>query len=282
MILTNRYKYPEAVVKAVQNEMYKPNYDIWRVTEIIDSPLVKKLLIKYWDDIEIDVDDYIYSSLFGTAWHKFLSAWEVDAMVERRWSVRYCNTTLSGQSDIYKQSIATVEDNKVVGAFSLVFGQPHWDEQLNIYATLIEDCGFPVRKLYINAFIRDWSRYEAAKYNRKDGYPDRKFYKKKVPLWNRDKREVFINSRLRLHLDTNESYECTPDERWQKKTTYAVMKIGQKKAKRVLDTIDEAKKWVDNQTKDKNKLSIVERPGECTRCKSYCPVRSVCTIKGYN
>ena len=293
MILTNRYDYPEAIVKATQNEIYRPKSDVYRCTEILDSPYVKQLMIKYWDDIEIDVDDYIYSSLFGTAWHKFLSQWEVDAMVERRWNLRVLGVLLTGQTDIYKPSLGHIEDNKTCGAFSFVFGQPHWEEQLNVYATLVEQNGFPVKALYIDAFIRDWSKYEAERRDRRDSYPNRKFYKTKVKLWSSEKREAFINTRLQLHLKP-EGYVCstfaeagTLNERWEKPTTYAVMKKGQKKAigatlsvkgKRVpFTTIAMAEKFIETK-KPKGNIYIDERKGECTRCKYYCNARSVCPI----
>ena len=155
MNIKNQYNYPEAVVKAVENQIYKPNIDVWRATELIDSPLVKRLLIKHWDDIEVDVDDYVYSSLFGTAWHKFLSKWEVEAMIENRWNIVFNEVPITGQTDIYKMSDGVIEDNKVTSAFAWVFGNIHWTEQLNIYATLIEQSGYPVKKLFINAFLRD-------------------------------------------------------------------------------------------------------------------------------
>lgn len=276
MNIKNQYKYPEAVVKAVENEIYKPNIDVWRATELIDSPLVKRLLIKHWDDIEVDVDDYVYSSLFGTAWHKFLSKWEVEAMIENRWNIVFNKIPITGQTDIYKMSDGIIEDNKVTSAFAWVFGNIHWTEQLNIYATLIEHSGYPVKKLFINAFLRDWSRYEAMKgHNSK--YPKHKFHKVKIPLWSRDRREAFLNSRIQLHLN-GADYICSPEERWEKETTWAVKKKGTKKARRVLDTKEAAEKWIIDK-KPKGDVFIEERKGECTRCKLYCSARTVCPYK---
>lgn len=282
MILTNIYKYPDAVVKAVRNGLAKPIPNMFRTTEIIDSPLIRRLLIEKWDEIEIDVDDFVYGSLFGTAWHKFLSQWEVNAMVERRWTISAGGVALSGQTDIYKPKIAHVEDNKVTGAYAFIFGNNKWKEQLNIYATLIEECGYPVKKLFINAFLRDWSRWEAQK-KRKD-YPRHKFHRVTVPLWPAEKRMKFIDERIKLHLSADD-YVCTGfkeagenNERWERPTKYAVMKAGQKAAKRVLDTKKEAEEWI-KEKKPKGDITIVERPGECVRCVSYCTVRSVCPYK---
>jgi len=282
MNITNQYNYPQAVVKACQNELYKPVKDVHRVTELIDSPLIKRLLVEHWDDLTIDVDEIVYSSLFGTSWHKFLSSFEVDALIEKRWSVKrrldeqWGDIIITGQTDLYKTNGGIIEDNKTQSAWSFVFGQPSWERQLNIYAELVEENGYPVNELWINSFLRDWSKYEAMKGRNRD-YPKHKFHRVRVPLWNKDKRQGYINERLNLHIN-NEDYVCSDEERWRRKTTWAVIKKGVKTAKRVLDTQKEAAKWIE-QKKPKGDISIVMRKGGCIRCQEYCTVRNVCKYR---
>jgi len=276
MNITNQYNYPQAVVKACQNELYKPVKDVHRVTELIDSPLIKRLLVEHWDDLAIDVDEMVYSSLFGTAWHKFLSSFEVDALVEKRWSIKAPmaeHSIISGQTDIFKIQDKAIDDNKTQSAWAFVFGTPSWERQLNIYAELVEENGYVVNELWINCFLRDWSKYEAMK-GRNKTYPAHKFHRVRVPLWPKEKRQQYIKERLNLHIN-NEDYICNDEERWRRKTTWAVMKKGVKTAKRVLDTQEEAAEWIE-QKKPKGDISIVMRKGGCIRCEQYCTVRSCC------
>lgn len=277
MELTNHFKYPKSVVEACKEQIYHPTNEVLRVTELIDSPLVKRLMIQFWDKISIDVDEIVYSSLFGTAWHKFLSAFETGEIIEKRWSINRGGIIISGQTDIYRPDTAAIDDNKTQSAWAFVFGTKSWEHQLNTYAQLVVENGYPVNELWINSFLRDWSKYEAMK-GRNKKYPEHKFYRVKVPLWNEHKRKKFIDDRLDLHLNSKD-YVCSSEERWERPTTYAVKKAGVKTAKRVLNTMKEAKKWIEDK-KPKGDISIEVRKGGCIRCEGYCWVRGVCPYKG--
>lgn len=68
---------------------------------------------------------------------------------------------------------------------------------------------------------------------------------------------------------------CAAKERWEKPSTYAVKKEGNKRATKVLDTFEEAEKIAG----DKGKDFIVEvRPGESTRCMDYCSCCEFCNF----
>jgi len=288
MNLINQYDYPQAVVKACQAELYKPVKDVHRVTELIDSPLIKRLLVEHWNDITIDVDEMVYSSLFGTAWHKFLSSFEVDALIEKRWSIKAPmaeHSIISGQTDIFKVNGGIIEDNKTQSAWAFVFGQPSWERQLNIYAELVEESGYLVKELWINSFLRDWSKFEAMK-GRNKTYPDHKFHRVRVPLWLKEKRQQYIKERLNLHLSGD--YVCTTfaqagkdNDRWERPTTYAVKKKTRKDAigGRVFESKGEADTFF-NSKPDKSKWEVEKRRGGCIRCEGYCSARSVCKFKG--
>lgn len=280
MILSNKFDYPNAVVKAAQSGLYLPNKEILRVTELIDSPLIKQLTMKYWDKLVIDVDEVVYSSLFGVAWHKFLSAFRINALIEKRWSINKDGTIITGQTDMYDPERGIIEDNKTQSAWAFVFGTSSWERQLNCYAHLIDENGYSVNELWINSFLRDWSKFEAMK-GRNRKYPKHKFHRMRVPLWDKVIREKYINDRLQLHKA--EDYVCTPEEKWEKPTTYAVMKKDRKSAIRVLDTTNEAKEYIvaknlTNQM-DSGIIYIEERKGGCIRCQDYCIVRNVCKYK---
>jgi len=282
MILRNEYHYPDAVMKAVQGGLYKPQPKVLRVTELIDSPLIKRLLIDFWDRLEIDIDEFVNTSFFGTALHKYLASFESeDAMIEKRWSIREDGFIITGATDIYKPDKGFIEDIKTQSAWAFVFGNRNWEQQLNCYAYLVRKNGFPVNRLFIHSFLRDWSKYEAMKGRNKD-YPKCRFHKMSVPLWAGERAKEFIRERLSLHRD-HKDYVCSPEERWERPTTYALLKKGRKSAVRVLNTEAEMNKYI----KEKNLTSalesgtiwVEERKGRCVRCEDYCIVRSVCPYK---
>ena len=177
---------------------------------------------------------------------------------------------ISGTPDI-RTTEGCIDDYKVTSAWSFVFAKPEWEQQLNTYALLADANGFPIEGLTIHAFLRDWSERNAVQY--RPDYPDRPFYSVKLPLWPIDKRKAFVQERLADHK--RGLRPCTSEERWQRPTTWAVTKDGNKKAARVLDTESEAQQWM----RGKGGYHIECRPGSCRRCADYCIVRSVCEFR---
>jgi len=276
MLITNRHSYPQSIVEACKAQLYHPIMDTLRVTELIDSPLIKRLSIEHWGGLEIDVDEIIYSSLFGVAFHEFVAKYEADAMVERRWYAKLPDTDmiLSGQTDIFKPQEGVIEDNKTQSAWAFVFSTPNWERQLNVYAYLVEANGYDVRELWINSFLRDWSKYLVKQSN--NDYPTHKFHRIKCNLWDANKRHNYILERLAIHNDPN--YVCSDEERWRRPTTWAVKKKGTKTARRVLDTKDKAEQWI-TENKPKGDIYVEKRDGGCIRCLDYCTARSICPYK---
>ena len=67
---------------------------------------------------------------------------------------------------------------------------------------------------------------------------------------------------------------CSPEERWDRPSTYAVMKEGRKTAVRVFEDKAEAEKLAAENGKG---FSVLERKGKSVRCESYCPCREFCS-----
>ena len=93
--------------------------------------------------------------------------------------------------------------------------------------------------------------------------------------------EIFVidciksHSNAQMDAEMGESLpECTPDQMWEKPTTYAVMKEGNKRATSVHATEEEAQEAL---KMVKGKASIVIRPGERTRCETFCSVNRFCS-----
>ncbi len=90
---------------------------------------------------------------------------------------------------------------------------------------------------------------------------------------------MFIRQRLEMHRDAKVHHdlgyplpECSPEERWQSETIYAVKREGRKTAIRVFKSIDEA-----NELAQKEKGYVETRPGEPKRCTgNSCGVAASC------
>jgi len=64
---------------------------------------------------------------------------------------------------------------------------------------------------------------------------------------------------------------CSDEEQWAKPTVYAVMKEGRKSALKLCSSEEEARTLLDEKG-----TYLQVRPGEKTRCESYCQVRDFC------
>ena len=166
-----------------------------------------------------------------------------------------------------------------------MFGdKPEWEAQLNLYRLLYEEAGFPVNGMEIHAILRDWHQ---SKVNG-NGYPEIPFKKVSIPMWDKKIAWDYLEERVRLHLLSDQLVDeelppCSSDEKWERAEKFAVMKKGQKRAVRLLDTEHEAENYLSEisvEIKGKgnkgNGYYIQHRPGEAVRCNSYCRVKSFC------
>jgi hypothetical protein len=156
--------------------------------------------------------------------------------------------------------------------------KPEWEQQLNIYAWLVETVKkAPISKIKIVAILKDWKEMEATT---RQNYPAKQVVTIDIPIWTMEQREAFIKERIHLHsealfaTDTNEALpECTPAECWEKPTVYAVKKDGGVRAKSVHASLSEAETALE----EAGKGYILEvRDGERTRCARYCQVSQWC------
>jgi hypothetical protein len=127
--------------------------------------------------------------------------------------------------------------------------------------------------------IKDHSKRDA---KRDSSYPLCPTYVYEFPVTKTDLDEIetFIREKVAVYKQYQETTDddippCSSDERWAKPTKYAVMKTGNKRAVRVMDTPDEAEKLAS----DLGKNHYVEiRPGESVRCQDYCSCCEFCNF----
>lgn len=187
-------------------------------------------------------------------------------------------TVLYGTFDIYHKPSKTLYDYKFCSVYQWMYpeSQRKWKAQTNIYATLLENAGYPVEKIIIVPFFRDWS--ESKMLTSKD-YPKRQIMEIPVELGSPEKRINYIKAQIDKHKKAEESGVlplCTGTERWASADMWAIKTITSKKALRVVDSQDKVKTFMDeNQHKFKN-LHTEYRPGESRRCAHFCPVSEFC------
>lgn len=267
MHITNLYGLPEALVRAVKNDSYKGGGDI-SATKLIDSPQIRVLNKKYGSAIVEDVTDRIWS-LMGQAIHYVLErSAEVGTEVEERYYMDVGGWQVSGQLDRMVVSHGVIQDWKFVSTFKAE-GDESWTKQLNVLRQLVKANGIQVERLEVIAIFRDWQRAVA---KRDPDYPQKPVKIIPVEVWPDDEAMQFITGRVALHqkAEAGEMVPCTDEERWYAGTTYALMKVGGKRATKVASTPEELGEIKDG-------YEIVERKGGYRRCEEFCAVAPFCS-----
>jgi hypothetical protein len=280
MKLTNKFNLPKAFVNAVSKPTYNKGVAHMSVTQLINSPKIVALSKKYDDEMEQDVNDLLWA-LMGTAIHEILDRHKDEHDIsEERLHTEIDGWKLSGAIDLQCPTPdgITVKDYKTTSVWAVMNEKIEWEYQLNLYAYLVEKVkNIPVTGLSIIAFLKDWREDDVGK---KDNYPQARVIEIPIVLWSFQEREEFIKARISAHsecdfaLETNGSLpDCTKEEMWEKPAVWAVKKTGNKRAHSLYDTPEKAMSAV---AELGDAYDIDHRPGERTRCESYCAVNQWC------
>lgn len=267
--VTNVHGLPQSIVAAVTNDPYTGGGDI-SVTKLIDAPQVRTLSAKHRDQLTVDVSERIWS-LLGQGVHTILerAALRAEGMIaEQRLYADVAGWSLSGQFDVMHLEMAKLSDYKVTTVYKLQ-NTDGWTRQLNVLRWLAAQNGMTIDTLEIVAILRDWKKGEM---ERKADYPRTPIVVVPIDCWTLEETEEYIIDRIQMHQASSKgvAVECSDEERWYSGTSYALMKIGGKRALKVADTKDELGDPGEGQF-------IEERPGEYRRCQSYCDVSRFCT-----
>jgi hypothetical protein len=280
MKLTNKFNIPQTFVNVLRRPTYTKGGANLSVTQLINSPKIVSLTAKHQGELEEDVADMVWS-IFGSAVHSILEHGKDDNhIVEQRLHAQVNGWNISGAVDLQIDSEAgtQIRDYKTTSAWAVMNEKAEWEQQLNIYAWLVEIVrNVKVIDLGIVAIIRDWSRRDALT---RDSYPEAPIKELPIKLWTMDERMAFISDRIELHsacdfaLETGDDLPpCTPSEMWEKPAVYAVRKKGGVRAKSLHSTQEEADEALAALGKD---YELDLRPGERTRCANFCPVNQWC------
>ena len=280
MKLTNKYGIPQTFVNVLERPTYSKGSAHLSATQLLNSPKIVALTKKYDEEIEQDVSDMVWS-LVGSAMHNFLEhGKDENHVVEQRIHTEIDGFHITGAIDlqIVDPDGVDVRDYKFTSVWAAMNEKPDWENQLNVYAWLIEKVKkVPVKSLGIVAMLRDWKEREK---QQKENYPEAPIKELPIKLWTMEEREAYVSSRISLHsacefaIETDAPLpDCSPDEMWEKPTTYAIKKKGNIRAYKVYETLEDAETAL--ATMDKA-YEMEVRKGERTRCEGYCPVNQYC------
>lgn len=277
MKITNKLGLPEPLVNMAQSD-YTYQKNEYRVTSLLKGVRETILERRHHNEIEQDVSDMIWL-LFGTAVHNVLESHQEGKyeFKEERLKVPIGEYILSGQFDLYNAQTKTITDYKTCSIWKIIYGDfSDWRRQLLIYSYMLQSIGFLVEKAEIIALMKDHSKSQA---KRKADYPKQPVRKitfkftdedfKEIEQWLHEKFEEIAECEK---LKDDELPLCTEDERFNNGDTFAVKKKNRKRAMRVLDSREDAEKWMDNNGGD----FIEVRKGEDKKCKDYCSACEFC------
>ena len=282
MKYTNKYNIPNEIIRSLENDSYSDGGADFSATGLLQPPQIRMLKKRYESEISTDVSDRIWI-LLGQSVHNILERANENSkenLTEQRMFVDIDRYKISGQADSIAIEDKILKDYKVTSVWSVISalknGKPEWEQQLNIYAYLYKQTfKQDISALNIIAIMRDWNK--SGMLRNKD-YPKCSVAVIPIPLWSEEEQLDFIRERIEKHTDAEviwdalgELPKCTPEERWAKPDTYAVIKKGRKSALRLLPTEEQAKEYIGDQD-----LSIEFRKGVSTRCEGYCEVSQFC------
>ena len=271
MNITNKHNLPTPLYNAIVHDEYSMGDADISVTGLIQPPRIRQLKKRYSGVIVEDVTERIWM-FFGSMIHNVLEHTDTpDALKEHHMNIDVNGWKISGTVDLFEDGV--LSDYKVTSVWSAIYGvKPEWEKQLNLYAVML---GYTVKELQIVAILRDWTKSKVG-----GNYPVSQVAVLPVKKMEDSQVLTWVHGMVDVHRDAESLSDedlplCTRDQKWQKDDTWAVIKKGNKRAKRVLDSEELAEKYIEA---GKLENHIIEhRVGKPTRCEGYCSVNKWCS-----
>jgi len=281
MKITNKLNLPDMLVRTVEKD-YQYRDKRYSITSLLDPDRVLMLKRRHNDEIEQDVSECIWM-LFGTVTHYALETGiecRENEYVEEHLEYTFpSGYTLSGIIDHVEDYI---DDYKTTSVWTVIYGSnnEHWKKQLQMGAYLhYKEHGNWINKGRIIAILKDFNKKDSLL---KDNYPKLPVQVINFDLGTPEEVEEWIVKRFKRieYLEKLSDLDlplCTPEERFNSGTKYAVKKKVWKKAFRVFDSLDEARELlIELERKYPGEYEIEERIGEDKKCKDYCSCCQFC------
>ena len=276
MTVTNRLNLPEAIVKACSRERHSKPGEI-SATTLLKGMKEVILTERHWDELSADAADQLWA-LWGTTAHAILESEGANEFTEIKLKHEICGVTLTGTIDNYDMKEGVITDWKTASVWKVIYHDfADWTMQGLVYAWLLYQNGFSVKKCRFVALLKDHSKAKARYGN---GYPKSPVcvYEFAVTADMMNDAEGFIRAKIEQYklmrqLSDDLIPECPEKERWAEPEKHAVLKEGRKSAVKLFESREEA---------DKHALALgaehyaVTRPGEDRKCMDYCACNKFC------
>lgn len=282
MKLVNTLGLPEPIFRAIQNDPYDPGDSDYTPTSLSTPVRIRALMKRHGDGLVEEAAGRFWAFL-GQAVHAVLERTDMAGMLkEQRVYAEVAGRRIGAQFDLYDPAARHAYDFKITSVWSYVFNggkaKPEWEAQGNIIAYLLRRNGLACEAASNIAILRDWQESKA---RQEPDYPKLPAIQVPLPSWPDAKTETWITGRVLAHEATEGVPDaalplCTPEERWDRPSTWAVYRNSNKRATKVCADEPAALAFVRANPGDK--LRIEERPGKSVRCVDYCPVVSLCAF----
>ena len=277
MALTNNNNLPAPLVAACEDHHVSSGSDL-SLTSVYAPAKQVALQKKHRGEMTEDATQRIWATL-GQAVHKVLEcAAGHDGIVtfsEQRWEREVLGWRVACRIDhlTLEAKLHALTDYKVTSVWSVKDGaKDEWVKQVNLQYLLAPDAiREQIKKLQVVAILRDWRKNERLRF---DDYPNEQVVVVPIPMWPLEKTAAYLEERVAIHQQAQlgNMPDCTPEERWEKPTIFAVHKKGNKGATRLYEVRELAEKHVASQPG----LELKVRPGESPRCAQYCSALPFC------
>ena len=278
MTTTNVMGLPEAFVNFVSNVRHNAPGTL-SATTLLQGDKQIVLYDRHFDELTQDAKDLVWST-FGTAFHLIMEKQKSDTFKEEAFEVQVDDWKVTGHLDRYDMEKEIIEDWKTTSVWKVLkhnFGE--WKDQGLTYAWLLKHAGLNVQRCRFIAMLKDWSEAEM---KRKPDYPRDPVFIYEFDVTDADLEETDARIRNKIKsvtaaykMQDDEIPPCSPKERWDTETKYAVMKKGRQSAVKLCDDKQSAEAYMANLSPEHY---IEERPGEHRRCQKYCPCAEFCNF----
>ena len=275
MIITNKQNLPKALVDVIEKDLYKPKNDTYSVTTLLNPTRQIILTQRHYDEIEMDANEMM-NMLLGTAVHSLIEKIDKTGFSE----LYLKKDKLTGKCDLYDKENYELIDYKTATTWKITYKDfEDWRKQGLMYAWLLTQKGYYVKKLKFHAILKDWSPREARKNN---DYPQSQVYTWEYLVTPQELKDIedFIKDKIdRLEyckkISDDELPDCGKEDCWYTGDKWAVYKhLNDKKAQKICDNEKEANDYIKNKMNGAGWLEF--RQGEYRRCQDYCNVCKWC------
>jgi len=286
MKLTNNSNLPAALVRALENDPYTNDGSDYTPSTLNKPFQIKALEDRHAHEIEEDAEDGLYR-LYGQVSHGILERANMADLAEKRFfstfTVNGKDFKVSAQIDTLSLTDGVLSDFKMTTAWSFKRDskpKADWISQMNTQLELMRRNGYDAIKLQIIGLIRDW-QIKDARINA--NYPLTPIAVREIPMWSRQQSTAWIEMRIAGHeaakLTPSELLpECTDDDRYAGKESWAVVKRGKTGKTRAITggvqySMEAAEKLC---AQTPGTFVEYRREDPTKRCEFYCKVKNFC------